>query len=61
MNKTAVADELKAGVLKEIKLYDFKIFHDFDFILEKDSVYPNKYLFLRRICEMKNSEKIVKI
>lgn len=44
MYKTAVADELKAGVLKEIKLNDFKILHDFDFIWEKDSVYPNKYL-----------------
>lgn len=44
MYKTAVEDELKAGVLKEIKLNDFKILHDFDFIWEKDSVYPNKYL-----------------
>ena len=44
MYKTAVKDELKAGVLKEIKLNDFKILHDFDFIWEKDSVYSNKYL-----------------
>ena len=44
MYKTAVADELQAGVLKEIKLNDFKILHDFDFIWEKDSVYSNKYL-----------------
>lgn len=44
MYKTAVEDELKAGVLKEIKLNDFKILHDFDFIWEKDSVYSNKYL-----------------
>lgn len=44
MYKTAVEDELKAGVLKEIKLNDFKIFHDFDFIWGKDSVYTNKYL-----------------
>lgn len=44
MYKTAVEDELKAGVLKEIKLDDFKIFHDFDFIWEKDSVYSSKYL-----------------
>ena len=43
MYKTAVEDELKAGVLKEIKLNDFKILHDFDFIWEKDSVYSNKY------------------
>ncbi len=44
MYKIAVEDELKAGVLKEIKLNDFKILHDFDFIWEKDSVYSNKYL-----------------
>lgn len=44
MYKTAVADELQAGVLKEIKLNDFKIMHDFDFIWEKNSAYSNKYL-----------------
>ncbi len=44
MYKTAVADELQAGVLKEIKLNDFKILHDFDFIWEKDSIYSGKYL-----------------
>lgn len=42
--KTAVLDELQTGVLKEIKLNDFKILHDFDFIWEKDSVYSSKYL-----------------
>ena len=44
MYKIAVADELESGVLKEIKLSDFKMQHDFDFIWEKDSIYTDKYV-----------------
>ena len=48
MYKIAVADELESGVLKEIKLSDFKMQHDFDFIWEKDSIYTDKYI---KICK----------
>lgn len=48
MYKIAVADELKAGTLREIQLTDFKMQHDFDFIWEKGSIYTEKYL---DICE----------
>ena len=44
MYKIAVADELESGALKEIKLSDFKMQHDFDFIWEKDSIYTDKYV-----------------
>ena len=44
MYKIAVADELKNGTLKEIRLSDFKMQHDFDFIWEKDSIYTDKYV-----------------
>ena len=48
MYKIAVADELKAGTLKEIQLTDFKMQHDFDFIWEKGSIYTEKYI---EICD----------
>ena len=48
MYKIAVADELKNGTLKEIRLSDFKMQHDFDFIWEKGSIYTEKYIV---ICE----------
>lgn len=48
MYKIAVADELRAGSLKEIILDDFKMQHDFDFIWEKDSIFTDRYL---SICE----------
>lgn len=44
MYKIAVAEELKTGLLKEIKLSDFRMQHDFDFIWEKDSIYTDKYV-----------------
>lgn len=46
--KIAVENELKAGILKEIHLDDFKMQHDFDIIWEKHSIYTDKYL---SICE----------
>ena len=48
MYKIAAADELKNGTLKEIRLSDFKMQHDFDFIWEKGSIYTEKYI---GICE----------
>ncbi len=48
MYKIAVADELRTGLLKEIRLSDFKMQHDFDFMWEKDSIYTDKYI---EICE----------
>ena len=48
MYKIAVADELKNGTLKEIRLSDFKMQHAFDFIWEKGSIYTEKYI---GICE----------
>ena len=48
MYKIAVADELKNGTLKEIRLSDFKMQHAFDFIWEKDSIYTDKYI---KICK----------
>ena len=44
MYKIAVAEELEAGILKEIRLSDFKMQHDFDFIWEKGSIYTDKYV-----------------
>ncbi len=46
--KIAVENELRAGILKEIPLEDFRMQHDFDFIWEKHSIYTDKYL---AICE----------
>ncbi len=46
--KIAVEDELRAGILKEIPLDDFRMQHDFDVIWEKHSIYTDKYL---AICE----------
>lgn len=46
--KIAVENELKAGILKEIPLDDFKMQHNFDIIWEKHSIYTDKNL---SICE----------
>ena len=45
MYKIAVADELKNGTLKEIRLFRFfRMQHAFDFIWEKGSIYTEKYI-----------------
>ena len=54
MYKIAVEEELRAGVLKEIRLSDFKMQHDFDFIWEKDSIYTDKYM---EICDELSGKK----
>ena len=43
MYKIAVEKELEEGSLKEIKLQDFCMQHDFDFIWEKGSIYTERY------------------
>lgn len=43
MYKVAVAEELRKGILKEIRLSDFKMQHDFDFIWQKGSIYTERY------------------
>lgn len=46
--KTAVREELNAGLIREIALTDFQISHSFYFIWNKNSIYTNIY---RHICE----------
>ena len=52
--KIAVKEELQNGRLREIKLRDFSMQHDLDFIWEKGSIYAGQY---RRICEELIKEK----
>ena len=47
--EAAVKKELENGILREIKLKDFQVFHDFAFIWNKGSVFSENY---RKICEM---------
>ena len=46
MYKVAVIEELNSGMLKEIRLTDFKMKHDFDFVWGKNSIYTDKYIAL---------------
>ena len=46
--KIAVKEELQNGRLREIKLRDFSMQHDLDFIWENGSIYAGQY---RKICE----------
>lgn len=41
--KSAVESELQTGELREIKLDDFKVVHDFSFIWNKNSIYSEEY------------------
>lgn len=52
--KIAVKEELQNGRLREIKLRDFSMQHDLDFIWEKGSIYAGQY---RRICKELIKEK----
>ena len=45
--RIAAEEEIKKGILKEIPLEDFHMYHDFDFVWEKGSVYAGQ---LERIC-----------
>lgn len=47
--EAAVKKELETGVLREIKLEDFQVSHDFTFIWNKGSAFSNNY---REICEI---------
>ena len=47
--ETAVREELKAGRLREIRLRDMHIVHDFTFIWRENSIFGEDY---RTICEM---------
>lgn len=44
--KIAVKEELANHTLKEIKLRDFSMKHDFDFIWTKGSIYAEEYEFI---------------
>jgi DNA-binding transcriptional LysR family regulator len=41
--EAAVKKELEKGNMKEIKLKDFNMIHDFEFIWNKGSAFSNKY------------------
>ena len=41
--KSAVEKEIESGTLKEIKLDDFKVSHDFTFLWNKDSAFSEDY------------------
>jgi DNA-binding transcriptional LysR family regulator len=47
--EAAVRNELNNGILKEIKLKDFNMLHDFKFIWNKGSVFSDHY---RKICDL---------
>ncbi|NLK95777.1 MAG: LysR family transcriptional regulator [Clostridiales bacterium] len=42
--KPVVQEELDKGILKEIKIMDFNLFHEFNFVYLKDSLLKEKYL-----------------
>ncbi len=52
--KIAAKEEIQNGSLREIKLRDFSMQHDLDFIWEKESIYSDQY---RKICEELIKEK----
>ncbi len=41
--RAAVRKELEKGSLKEILLEDFQVFHDFNFVWRKDSIFSEEY------------------
>lgn len=45
--RIAAEEEIKKGTLKEIPLEDFHMYHDFDFVWEKGSIYSDR---LEQIC-----------
>jgi LysR family transcriptional regulator, transcriptional activator of the cysJI operon len=47
--EAAVKKELEKGILREIKLEDFQVSHDFAFIWNKGSIFSENY---REICEI---------
>jgi len=46
--EAAVKKEMAAGLLQEIPLSDYRIFHDFTFLWDKNSIYAPRY---EQICE----------
>lgn len=50
--KSAVKDEIEKGILKQIKLSDFSVTHDFTFLWNKNSLFSDEYE--RIFCKMKN-------
>jgi DNA-binding transcriptional LysR family regulator len=57
--KAAVKKELEDGILREIKLKDFQVTHDFSFVWNKGSIFSDNY---REICrhlrgELTNGKK----
>lgn len=50
--QAAVIEEIKKGTLKEIKLNDFDMEHNFTFLWNKGSVFSNEY---KSVCEELNS------
>ena len=53
--EAAVKKELENGSLKEIKLKDFHVIHDFEFIWNKGSAFSGNY---REICKLLKGEKV---
>jgi DNA-binding transcriptional LysR family regulator len=47
--EAAVKKELKDGILKEIKLTDFQVTHDFSFVWNKGSIFSENY---QEICTL---------
>lgn len=54
MYKAAAADDIRDGLIKEIKLNDFNVQHDFSFIWSKGSVHSGIY---QDICEFFQNNK----
>ncbi|WP_099468715.1 LysR family transcriptional regulator [Konateibacter massiliensis] len=53
--EAAVRKELENGIIKEIKLKDFHMIHDFKFIWNKGSVFSDNY---REICNLLKGESL---
>ncbi len=44
--ETAARDEIVAGTLREIRLGDFSLYHDFSFIWNRGSIYRKEYMVI---------------
>lgn len=56
--EAAVRKELKAGILREIKLKDFNVTHNFEFIWNKGSAFSDNY---REICKLLKGDSLKRI
>lgn len=51
MYRCVAADEIRSGVLKEIKLTNFSVVREFNFVYLKESLFENEYLKFYDFCK----------